>query len=522
MMRRHARFALVVTAALCAAAGTLGAQDHRAANGQWPQFLGPGGAGVGDDDASLPTEFGPSKALLWKTEIPAGVGSPCVWGDRVFVTAFDEETQKLEVIAVDRKNGEIAWRRTVASEGIEEVHAMSSPATSTPATDGHRVYVYFGSYGLLAYEWDGTLAWEHPMGVAKMPFGSGTSPVLIGDLVLMTRDYPPEPYMIALNRGDGTLVWKATLAPRTSPGPKGSHATPVIWRGQIVLHRSGEVSAYDPADGTLAWRVDTLSPGTSTPSPSSEALYVTAFPMLADPANAGDVPPFPVVLSRYDTNGDGKLSEDELPDDELFLFRRAGVPDGVPGAHLTVKRLFGMIDSDKDGAIDEANLDEFNKMLDENFGPAAVSSTGLIAIHAGSEGDRPAAAVKWTYERNVPEVSSPMSYGGRVYMIKSGGIVSCVDAASGEALYRGRVGAPGTYYASPVMAGGRIFVASGEGVVSVLGTGDTLEVLANNDLGDPIYSTPAPVGSALYVRSDGHLWAFGTRSAGSQVTTGVP
>jgi outer membrane protein assembly factor BamB len=511
-----------MSAALVAGAATLAAQEGRVPKGQWPQFLGPGGTGVSDDHASPPTEFGPSKALLWKTEIPAGVGSPCVWGDRVFVTAFDEEAEKLEVIAVDRRSGELAWRRTVPTEGVEEVHAMSSPATSTPATDGRRVYVYFGSFGLLAYEWDGTLAWEYPMGVSKSVFGSGTSPVLIGDLVLMTRDYPPEPYMIAVNRTDGTLVWRTALTPRTSPGPNTAHSTPVLWKDQIVLHRSGEVSAYNPADGTLAWRIDTLSPGTSTPSPSGEALYVTAFPMLADPANAGDIPPFPVILSRYDKDGDGKLSREELPDDELFLVRRAGVPDTVPGAHLTVKRFFGMIDSDKDGAIDEANLDQFNKMLDENFGPAASSTTGLIAIHPGSGGDRLGAAVKWTYERNVPEVSSPMSYGGRVYMIKSGGIVSCVDAASGEALYRGRVGAPGTYYASPVAAGGRIFVASGEGIVSVLGTGETLEVLANNDLGDPIYSTPAPVGEELYVRSAGHLWAFGTSSTGSQVTAGVP
>ena len=76
-------------------------------------------------------------------------------------------------------------------------------------------------------------------------------------------------------------------------------------------------------------------------------------------------------------------------------------------------------------------------------------------------------------------------------------------------MYRGRVGARGAYYASPVAAGGKIFVASAEGVVTVLGSGDTLEVLANNELGDPIYGTPAPVGSALYVRSAQHLWAFG-------------
>jgi hypothetical protein len=86
-----------------------------------------------------------------------------------------------------------------------------------------------------------------------------------------------------------------------------------------------------------------------------------------------------------------------------------------------------------------------------------------------------------------------------------------VDAKSGKVIYRGRVNAPGAYFASPVAAGGKVFVASAEGVVTVLGGGETLEVLANNDLGEPVYGTPALVGPAIYVRSSQHLWAFGGR-----------
>ena len=514
-MRQHARFALVVTAALCAGAATLAAQNQQAPDDHWPQFLGPGGTGVGDDHASLPSEFGLSKALLWKTDIPGGVGSPCVWGDRVFVTAFDKATDTLEVIAVDRTDGRIAWRRTVAAEGLEEVHAVSSPATSTPATDGTRVYVYFGSYGLLAYNWDGTLAWQHPMGVSKSPFGSGTSPVLFGDLVLITRDYPPEPYMLAVSRTDGRLAWKTELVKRERGGPNASHATPAIWGDQIVLHRPGEVSAYSPEDGRRLWWVETASGGTSTPSPGEEALYVTAFAMLADPAGAVEIQSYSALIAEYDGNKDGKLSKDELPDKGLYLRRRAGMPDSVPGAHFTMKQVFGFVDTEKDGFVDEADYDRLIATLQEMSAPA--SSMGLLAIRPGAEGDPSGATVKWTYERNVPEVPAPLSHRGRVYMIISGGIVSCVDAESGEAVYRGRVGARGAYYASPVAAGGKIFVASAEGVVTVLGSGDTLEVLANNDLGDPIYGTPAPVGSVLYVRSAGHLWAFGARSPGSQI-----
>lgn len=122
-----------------------------------------------------------------------------------------------------------------------------------------------------------------------------------------------------------------------------------------------------------------------------------------------------------------------------------------------------------------------------------------------------ASAVLWKEQRSVPEVPSPLFYRGRVYMVANGGIVSCVDAKSGNLLFRGRVGAPGAYYSSPVAADGKVFVASSDGVVTVLTDGETLKVLSNNDLGEPVFGTPALVGSALYVRSLNNLWAFGSR-----------
>ena len=98
----------------------------------WPQFRGPAGTAVGDDASSFPSEFGPEKSLVWRTELPLGHGSPCIWGDRVFVTAFDPEAKKLEVIAIDRRDGRIVWRHAVETAEIEKVHKISSPTTSTP------------------------------------------------------------------------------------------------------------------------------------------------------------------------------------------------------------------------------------------------------------------------------------------------------------------------------------------------------------------------------------------------------
>src|SRR5580704_10568084 len=178
--RAMSKLALSLFVCTCVALGAEIVDD------KWPQFRGPSGLGIGNDKVTLPSEFGPGKALLWKTELPVGHGSPCVWGERIFVTGFDPASRKLEVISINRKDGKIVWRQTAPTEEVEKVHEISSPATSTPVTDGEKIYVYIGSYGILAYEFNGNLAWKYPMGVAKSPYGSGTSPVLAGDLVLVT------------------------------------------------------------------------------------------------------------------------------------------------------------------------------------------------------------------------------------------------------------------------------------------------------------------------------------------------
>ena len=476
------------------------------ADDNWPQFRGPGGLGIGSDNISLPTAFGPTKALLWKIGLPLGHGSPCVWGDRIFITGFDSALRKLEVIAVNRRNGQIAWRRTISPTGLEEVHPTSSPATSTPVTDGKRVYVYSGSFGMVAYEWDGKVAWEYPMGVSKSPYGSGSSPVLAGDLLLITRDYPPSPLLFAIRKQNGTLAWKTEIALPDLPGPKTAHSTPVIWNNQIVLNRPGEVSAHSIEDGKRLWSFPTASQGTSTLSAGEHVLYVNAPAMGTDTYNLVSLPPFSEAIGKYDADKDGKLSAAEAPANDLFFMKRGGIPDNVPGAHFSVKSFFRSLDRNQDGFVDETEYNavgEFMKLAAMSKVPA-----GILSIRPEGQGALPPSVLQWSDPRGAPEVTTPLEYRGRVYAVNAGGIITCLDSKTGKLIYRGRVNAPGAYYASPVAAGGKILVASVDGVVSVLGAGDKLEILANNDLGEPVYGTPAPLGSALYVRSSAHLWAF--------------
>src|SRR5262249_42487470 len=151
----------------------------------WPQFRGPGGLGVAQEGMKLPAQFGPAKNVVWKTALPSGHSSPCVWGDRIFLTGFDKKTKKLETLCLDREKGRILWRRTVPAKELEKVHTSNSPAASTPATDGKRVYVYFGSYGLLCYDLKGKELWKKPLPTPKTRFGSGTSPVVVDGVVLL-------------------------------------------------------------------------------------------------------------------------------------------------------------------------------------------------------------------------------------------------------------------------------------------------------------------------------------------------
>ena len=473
---------------------------------RWEQFRGPGGAGVGAEKADFPSVFGPGKAQRWKIDLPLGHGSPSIWGERIFVTGFDEAAKKLEVIAVNRKDGTIAWRREVKAAGLESVHRISSPATSTPVIDGERVYVYFGSHGVSAFDWNGKPVWEYVMEVGKAPYGSGNSPLLAGELLIVTRDYLPAPKMYALNRKTGALAWQVDLVANRGAGHGSAHATPVLWNNQVLLTRAWEVSAHSLQDGKRIWWVKTGGGGASTLAATADALYVGVYSMMADAGGEVEQVPFSTALEKYDKDKDGKLSAAEVPANDLYFRRRAGVPDDVPGAHFTVKLFFNMIDANKDGGVDE---NEYNSVWTFIKTMTPVGADGLLRIRPGGEGDQTLTAVQWSERRNVPEVPSPLVYRDRVYMIGNGGIVSCVDRQKGKVVYRGRVNAPGAYYASPVAAGGRVVVASSEGVVTVLGGGDSLEVLANNDLGEAVFGTPAVVGSTIYVRSERHLWAFG-------------
>src|SRR5215212_5266613 len=127
----------------------------------WPQFRGPNCEGV--SEGKPPVYFGAKSNVLWKTQIAPGVSSPCIVGERVFVSGFEDG--KLLTIGIDARTGKVLWKQAAPATKIESTHKMGSPASATPASDGERVYSYFGSYGVIAYDLDGREQWKRPLDI---------------------------------------------------------------------------------------------------------------------------------------------------------------------------------------------------------------------------------------------------------------------------------------------------------------------------------------------------------------------
>lgn len=493
-----------VSAALVVVFGSVVSAAAQSPDFTWPQFRGPDASGVATSAVSPPIEFGATKNLLWKTALPSGHSSPAVWRDRIFVTAVDAGTKKLETIALDRSSGQIVWRHATTVEQLERVHAIGNAATATPAVDGERVYAYFGSYGLIAYDMNGKVVWQMPMAVVQHNFGSGTSPVVAGELVLLNRQEPKDPFLLAVDRKSGKEVWKRPYqVPPGLPSGYASYSTPLIVGQQVIVHGMTRLEAFDLASGETKWWVAISSTGTSSPIVAGDTIYVATWSPVGEADQRGTLPDFETLL-KSDKDGNGTINRDEVPE-SLNLFSRPETGD-VPGATYSVKAAFARFDANKDGELQKEEWEAGQKVVSN-----LKIEHGLLAVRPGGSGDVTATHVLWKEKTSIPEVPSPLAYQNKVYIVRNGGILTCMEASTGKVLYRGRVGAPGPYFSSPIAVNGRLFVTSGDGVVTVLGTGDALEVLAKNDLGEEIKATPAVAGGVLYIRTASGLVAFGQR-----------
>src|SRR5438874_267322 len=154
----------------------------------WPQFRGPNSSGKAVPEGPLPTDIGPNKHVVWKTELPPGHSSPAIVGDKIFLTAVRDK-EHLETLCLDRVSGKILWRVEAPHKTFEQIHGIGSYAQPSPAADTERVVVMFGSSGLYCYDHAGREQWHHDMGPFNDEFGAAASPLIEDDRVILAQDH---------------------------------------------------------------------------------------------------------------------------------------------------------------------------------------------------------------------------------------------------------------------------------------------------------------------------------------------
>jgi len=476
-------WALSIVLTLLGAGGGLGAQAPDNTLETWPQFRGPGGLGVAAAHARPPVHFGPDTNVIWRVPVPSGNSSPIVWGRHIVLTGFADG--KLMTQSLDRDTGREVWRREVAPEKVEEVHqSLGNPASATPVTDGLRVYVHFGSFGMLAYDLEGKEVWRRPMSLTQTEYGASSSPILIGDHLFQLLDQDGGSHLVALNKRTGEVAWRVER-----PEMRRGFGTPIAWEhdGETDLVVPGTIwlKGLDPKTGAERWRVSGLARITCTSPVVGGGQLFTASWTTGGDRNTEHItmPSFDEFIVKHDQDKDGKFRYDELP----------------PGP---MKQRFKHMDGNRSGFIERAEWDTMAEIF-------ARVENQAFAVRPDGRGGVSDAGVTWRFKKGLPYVASPVYYRGRFYMVKNGGMLTCLNPLTGVALYQEeRVGGMGDYYASLVAADGRIYVASQRGVVTVVKAGDAFEILATNDLKENTHASPVPIGDRLIVRTSGHLASF--------------
>lgn len=265
----------------------------------WPQWRGPNALGI-SEEKNLPTEWGATKNVKWQTAIRGrGLSSPIIWQKRVFLTTSiqgapiegaqavkhirrggewvhpdavgAEYSYQLNVLCLDRDTGKILWERTAHTGQVwDSRHRKNSYASSTPVTDGERVYAFFEAEGLYAYDFDGRRIWKASLGrIAKMGLGHGVSPVLFENLIILQCDQEdggPQAgsFIAALDKKTGKEVWRVSRTHRKS------WATPLLVRNaervELIASGAETVISYDPRTGKELWKLEGVD-GHAIPSP---------------------------------------------------------------------------------------------------------------------------------------------------------------------------------------------------------------------------------------------------------------
>jgi outer membrane protein assembly factor BamB len=386
----------------------------------WPGWRGPRGDGT-CIEPNVPTDWDPA-AAIWKIELPGkGHASPIVWGDRVCIVTGLPATQERALLCLDRDSGRILWQQTVVRGPLQKINKENSYASSTPATDGQRVYAVFrvgDDIIVAAHELaSGKQLWLVRAGTHTGEWGFSNEVVLFGDKVIVDGDNKGDSFLIALSREDGSTRW------RVSRKNKGiSYSGPFIreMAGRMQLIQCGDrrVAAFDPETGKELWTVD---------GPSDEFVSTPTY-------------------------------------------------------------------SEAAGLV---------------YISSSWPKTTLLAIRPDGSGNVTQTHVAWQDSKGAPYVPSLLVAGEYLLSVNNGGTAFCYEAATGKVFWQEKLG---RHHASPVLAGGLAWFINDDGRINAIKPGRQFERIAQYELGEPCYASPAISDGQVFLRGFQHLFCLGRKT----------
>jgi outer membrane protein assembly factor BamB len=386
----------------------------------WPQFRGPRADGQ-SLARGLPITFGESENVRWKTPVHGKAwSSPVVWDQQIWMTTATKDGAELGVVGVDAESGRIVHDVVVFKIAKPQFcHPMNSYGTPTPVIEKGRVYIHFGMYGTACLDTaTAKLLWTRQDFSCNHFRGPASSPIVVGDLLVLTFDGIDVQYLVALDKASGKTMWKRDrdIVYDTDDNDYWkAYSTPAVLsvngQQQLVSPSAGATIAYVPKTGEEIWRV------------------------------------------------------------------RSG------GMNAAALPLFG------NGLV---------------YATSAAGGYQLFAVRPEGRGDVTDSHVAWKFAKNVPTRSSQILVGERLFMISDAGVISCIDAKSGQSVWQQRLG--GAFSASPLFAEGRVYFFGEEGEVPVVAAANSYQLLANNHLDDGFMASPAVYNNSLILRSRTHLY----------------
>ncbi|MGO8751188.1 MAG: PQQ-binding-like beta-propeller repeat protein [Thermoguttaceae bacterium] len=374
----------------------------------WPWWGGSNRDNIAAPGQTPPTHWSKTENVVWQAAVPGlGYGSPCLWGDNIFLPTANERAEVQYLLCYDRRTGRKRWQTEIHSQGFVQINPKNSHASSTPACDGRLVFMPFvirDAIWLSALDFDGKIVWQKRLGDFRSVHGFAASPLVYRSLVIVAADNLKNSFLVAVHRRSGEVVWR-TDRPSYYLG---TYASPTVGRvagrDQLLLHGPMKVFSYDPSTGKELWTCN---------GPSESASSTMSF--------AGDL--------VYSSVG--------FPKRNMLCIRADGSGD-VTGSRIVWSKK--------------------NKMA---YVPSLLLAEGLLYMveDAGNTACFEAGTGKevWTTKLDGQFSSSPVLAGGHVYAVNEAG--TCFVFPSGRQFQLVAKNDLGDgVFATPVICGNRVYL----------------------------------------------------------------